>query len=457
MKAFTLLAALMGTALAAPFVSVSPMQRRAENKFTQIGSTSQVVVEEDNTLNGTYNPGQSRISSLDVSANAPVEVTLPLKLVNNLGGENLNCYISGLDSENKVFFLNGNGELIYPSSGGSEVPVPVEGNIAIPMPAQGETFEITLPIALSSGRVYFAEGELEFFMVYTGNGDGLVQPSVTNLEDPSRGLNWGFVELTLTTEGAIWANISYVDFVGLIMSMSLKTKSNGTQDVIGLPGNAVQTVCDALLAQGDADGFPWAAMCVADEAGNPLRVLSPEDYGDIAGGGFEDYWTEYVDQVWAKYREESLTIVTQNADIGDVECRVNGEDRLECDGDNRAYVKPDHLDIWGCNSGPFGILEGDNAVHYAVVPRLCAAFVRSTLLLDGGDVTPELGPESYYTIDPTSHYSRIIHDNEVDGKGYAFPYDDVNPTGAEDAAGLVSAGDPDSLTFFIGGAQSSIA
>ncbi|CAG9992692.1 unnamed protein product [Clonostachys byssicola] len=457
MKAFTILTALLGTALAAPrgYTPVQPIQKSVENKYTTVKESSKVVVEEKNTLNGTATNsrnGGSRVFSINsnkVSTQA-VQQSIPLKLVNNLDGDAVNCYISGLDSDGKVVFLGSAGNLIYPSAGGSEVPVTIAEDIAIPMPAKGQTFEITLPIAMASGRVYFAQGELEFFMVKTATGDGLVQPSNTNLEDPSRNINWGFVELTLTTDGVIWANISYVDFVGLIMSMTLRTKDNNTQEVIGLPGNAVTTVCEKLLAQGEKDGLPWGAMCIAGTDGKPLRVLSPEDYGDVAGEGWEDYWTEYVDKVWAKYSTETLSIKTQA--VGDVACKVV-DNKLTCEGDNRAYPKPDHLDIWGCNSGPFGIQAEDNAVHVAVVPRLCAAFVRSTLLLDGGNITPDLPDTSYYTVSPTSHYSRIIHEEEVDGRGYAFPYDDVNPTGSEDAAGLVSSGNYESLTFYIGGKQ----
>lgn len=349
MRSFAFIAGLVGTALAAPYAHIGAIHRRAEpeNKYTIVkpGGVDDVIVDEDNTLNGTFHTADTfRVAAAEIQD--PVPGNLPLHLVNNLGGDNLNCYISGLDSDGRVVFLGGDGTLIYPSSGGSDIPVPITENIAIPMPPQGETFEITLPIAMSSGRVYFSQGELQFFMVFIGSGDGLVQPSINNIQDPSAGLNWGFVELTLTTEGVIWANISYVDFVGLIMSMTLRNLDGSTQEVIGLPGNAVGTVCEQLLAQGNADSRPWGAMCIAAADGTPLRVLSPEDYETVEQGGFDDYWTAYVDEAWAHYSSTPLTIDTQNADIGSVACQVNG-DLLECEGDNRGYPKPVAEDIWG--------------------------------------------------------------------------------------------------------------
>lgn len=83
----------------------------------------------------------------------------------------------------------------------------------------------------------------------------------------------------------------------------------------------------------------------------------------------------------------------------------------------------------------------DNAIHGAVVPRLCAAFERGTLLLPGGNVQPSLGNSSYYQESPCNHYSRLVHKYENDGLGYAFSYDDVNPTG-ENEAGVVAGLDP---------------
>lgn len=60
-----------------------------------------------------------------------------------------------------------------------------------------------------------------------------------------------------------------------------------------------------------------------------------------------------------------------------------------------------------------------------------------------------MSASSYYTVNPTNHYSRLVHSFEVDGRGYAFPYDDVNPDG-ENASGELSSGSPDTLTVFVG-------
>ena len=44
-----------------------------------------------------------------------------------------------------------------------------------------------------------------------------------------------------------------------------------------------------------------------------------------------------------------------------------------------------------------------------------------------------------------------MHENNIDGKGYAFAYDDVQPDGGEDQSGKVNAGDPKAFTIIVGG------
>ncbi|KAH7108920.1 hypothetical protein EDB81DRAFT_849460 [Dactylonectria macrodidyma] len=396
-----------------------------------------VEITQENTLNSST----STIARRDL-----VGTTLPLKFVNNYNGA-VNAYISGLDSNGAVVFVAANGSLIYPSSGGSTVPIQLTQNIAIPITSPGHTLELTLPIYMSSGRIYFSEGALSFYMVNIGTEDGLVQPSITNLQDANAGLKWGFVEFTYTG-GIIYANISYVDFVGMILGMLLTVTDGTTQSAAGLQADSVTNICNDLVTQKRADGYPWSSMCFANTTGTPIRVLSPGNFHYLNADAFVNYWHSYVDQVWSQYSTSVLTINTQT-DYGDVRCQVLG-DELVCNGDNRGYTKPSANDIWGCNTGPFAITDGDNAIHKAVVPRLCAAFVRSTLLLDGGNVQPSLDNGSYYTVDPTNHYSRVIHKYEMDGRGYAFSYDDVNPDGNENASGIVSSGNVDNLTIYIG-------
>ena len=49
------------------------------------------------------------------------------------------------------------------------------------------------------------------------------------------------------------------------------------------------------------------------------------------------------------------------------------------------------------------------------------------------------------------HYARILHSTNLDGKGYAFPYDDVTPDGGVPQEGAVVSGSPTLMSLAVGG------
>lgn len=443
MRVFTALALFMGAVMASPAAAPNP-------RFTvaRPGGVEDIIITEENTLNGTAVAETSRVEPEEFSVAAP---TLPLRLVNNFSGGVVNAYITGKDNSGRVVFITRTGGQIYPSSGGGSSPTRITQPIAIRLPARGQTLTVNLPIALDSGRIYFCEGDLPFHMVRNLDGtDGLVQPTVFNPQDPSAGLNWGFVELTYQEDGGIWANISYVDFVGMILSMALSTTDGGSQITRGLRASALVDLCNHMASQSSSDSQPWSRLCVTNSSGRVIRALSPNVYTGIDRNAFRTYYDSYVNQVWTQYTSNDLTINTQLSGSNNrVRCRVTGG-VLNCAGSNRTYQRPTAADIWSCDSGPFVVRDSDNAVHRAIVPRLCAAFVRSTLLRTGGNLQPSLPATQYYRSNPTHHYSRVVHELQVDQKGYAFPYDDVNPDGHFDSSGLVSAGNPSALIVYVG-------
>ncbi|KAI0205944.1 hypothetical protein F4808DRAFT_185639 [Astrocystis sublimbata] len=401
------------------------------------GTANDIEITEHNTINST-----SKIQAEGGSN------PLQIDIVNNFGSNQMYLYITGSDANGVACFVGPDGNFFYPDAGGSAIPVPIQGDFKKPLGAMGETTTLTIPDFLISSRIWVTEGELQFFTLTNDEGKtAIVEPSVSNPEDPSSSIKWGFVEFNWNN-GEIYANISYVDWVGISMGMALTLGSGEQQLVKGLVGGAVQNICDDLNAQNGQDNAGWDKLCMTNGNGEALRVLSPNLMIASNPTWQADYYNGYIDEVWSKYANEDLTIDTQS-DAGNVACRVT-DDQLNCSGDNRAYPKPTLADIYGCNSGPFGIVESDNGVHRAVVPRLCAAFNRSTLLQDGGNMQPGVAADTYYTSNPTSHYSRVVHQYEEDGLGYAFSYDDVNPAG-ENAAGTVAGQGPTLLRVTAGG------
>lgn len=419
------------------------------------------VLSTTNTTNATV----SKVNTTNVTVSKEVNSTLfveaaagnlPIRIVNKWNSNNLKAYISGLDSNGALVMLGQDGNWVYPTTSAS-TPQAINGSIAIPVGAPNTTLPINLPGYITSGRIWIAMDGLQFFVVATPNGPGLVQPAAANPKDPSAGVNYAFAELTWGASMGIYADITAVDFVGLPLGIRLRDASNKVQSIYGTPANAAEEMCNKLKAQAAKDGRGWDRLCVYGSTGQLIRVLSPSNLPADGANPFGTYYAKYVNDVWNHYRNTDLIINTQTSP-GNVSCRTQGN-MLKCAGDNRGYAKPNNRDIFGCNTGPFAIQEGDNAVHLAVVPRLCAAFDRATLLLPGGNVQPSLPPRQYYIEDtnrpatsrPMNWYSKLVHQLELGGRGYAFAYDDVTPDVAEDQSGLVASPNPTLLTIIVGG------
>lgn len=261
--------------------------------------------------------------------------------------------------------------------------------------------------------------------------------------DPNAAVNFGFCEFTLNND-QLYANISYVDHVPRIpIAITLQQASGQTQHVAGMAPDGLDRLADSLREQAQKDGRPWDKLIV-NRNGRNLRILNAT-HGNAVGASFDGYYEPHIDEVWQKYQSNACMKINTQAGPGVLEGRINDKGELMI-GDE-AFGKPNSADVFGCNSGPF--TTGPSATRNAIIPRLAAAFHRSTLL--GCEQQPS-DPQTFYPSDhPTNHYARLVHEVNLDKKGYAFAYDDVQPDGGEDQSGKVNAGDPVLFTVTVGG------
>ena len=352
-------------------------------------------------------------------------------------------------------------------------------DLRISIPPEGRDFMI--PGYMESSRIYISEDPTLQFVAQEPAGGigepGIVQPDFLNPTIPGANSSWGFMEFNYSPS-ELFVNLSFVDFLGLVLGMEMTYNGDGgqTSDSVGGPAkDALHNVCDKLEGMSDQpDGMDWSVLCQHDDTGKLLRVISPEKYmSNLAGAPspFETYYDGYVDRVWKAYAERELIVNTQDdgnghetADGFKVRCKVN-DDQLVCLGaDDQPvanFTRPSSRDIFGCaGAGPFAVTDADSMVKKEIVPRLCAGFTRSTLLVGGGgggdkqQDTTQVTKASYYQEPITNHYARLVHDQLRDGRGYAFAYDDVNldPTDAnENTAGVIEQANPIQLTIVVGG------
>lgn len=377
-----------------------------------------------------------------LAANTPG--TLQLALQNRTNSSSVFAYITGLalNDGNRPIFIQADGRTVYSPPSPSQPLANVAADVAIPLGAPGNTVTATIP-KIAGGRIWFViDARLTFFV---NPGPNIVNPSVTNPSDPNYNLNWTFAEFTYNDQ-QLFANISYVDFISIPVALTLNTTNNGTLSVPGMGPDGFQRVVDEMRAQTARDGKPWDQLIYAPN-GNPLRVLNPTNLLATNGNAWSNYWDGYVTAVWNKYRNEDLTINTQAA-AGNITGRVVGNElQLGAAG---SFSPPSSSDIFTCSTGPFQ--TGQSLARDGVIPRLAAAFNRSQLLNTPGNQFPNGGnPSMYYQDVTTNHYSRAVHAVQKDGRGYAFPYDDVVPDGGQDVAGTLHAGDATLFTLAVGG------
>jgi hypothetical protein len=368
--------------------------------------------------------------------------SLNVALQNKTNSNNVFAYITGraIDSDSRPIFIQADGRTVYFPTSPASVGSPLAVDCAISLGAPGATTNVVIP-KIAGGRIWFSIGARLTFKI--NPGPAIVEPSVTNSSDPNFNISWTFAEFTYN-DAQLFANISYVDFINIPVGLSLTSTSGSTQSVPGMAANGFQTVLNELRAQAQRDGRPWDQL-IYSYNGTPLRALSPNNLLVGNGNAWGNYWDDYVNQVWSRFSGTDITINTQAA-AGNLTGRVaNNQLTL---GEAGAFNKPSAADIFSCSTGPFA--TGSNAARNAVIPRLAAAFNRSTLL-DATQFPNGSNPASYYKNAITNHYSRIVHQVQRDGRGYAFPYDDVVPDGGSDVAGTVFDGSPQLFTVAVGG------
>ena len=377
-----------------------------------------------------------RIYTAQASADS---ANLPISLRNNSGSDTVYAYISGADASGWPGFVTADGQF-HKLPNPSATVTPIDDYSIRLSPSGGAATTVPLSSYVISGRVWFSTSNKIQFFVNPGSPPGLVQPGLTS-SDPNWQTNWTFCEFTYNSAN-LYANISYVDMVASPISMQT-TGSSGTQNVSPLPAGALGSIASGLIAQHAADGAPWDQLVATDGSGNTLRVLSPTH----SPTGFGSYWNSYVNNVWNHYASTGLTINTQSmgAFTGTVSNGVLTFAGLNDDG--VPFTQPSAADIFSCNSGP--LYNSGSDVRGAVAARLAAALNRSTLLASGGNNQPDgVTPGQYYQDATTNHYARLVHQYAT--VGYAFPYDDVGPTGSAPVDGHLQDAAPTSWTVTVG-------
>ena len=269
--------------------------------------------------------------------------------------------VLGLDSNNKLCYLDASGNLIPTTTALNDAPghLTKNGNNYANIYHKLSEVPIVSTPAISSGRMFLSIGSPMYIKVYN---DGYAGPDVNNPTDPNNDLYWDFVEFTLDA-GGYHGNTTRVDAFGFPVTHRLITK-DGYDRTVGETETR-----DALFAA-YLNEVPAEFKTLVQA---PYRILAPAKGGFKAGGPYANYFDNYVNQVWSE-----------------------------------PGPKPTTQDI----------LLGIGA---ASDPQLCAALNRGVY----PNRAQWTDTSSYYQITPSNYYSKFWHDHSIDGLSYGFCYDDV--------------------------------
>jgi hypothetical protein len=366
---------------------------------------------------------------------------LPITVSNNSGrSDSVHLYVLGTDIRGGQLGYVDQAGTFTAWSPGANPPVPAP-DVSIAGPADGGSVTVKVPRHIS-GRVYMSFGEkLKFFLT----PDGLVQPAPWSPGDANHDILFDWSEFTYNDAG-LWLNSSQVDQFAVPHAVSVTGSSGATKTTGELVPGGREKVISGIKAQAG-----WDKTVVTRSDGTVLRVLAP---GKAADGGLfsADYLDPYIASAWSAYASKTLTVVPFT-DQPNVKYfgRTSGDTMNFTDASGKqvaSFAKPTTSNVWGCD----GALGAPNDQVVGPIARtLCAALHRSTL--GTIDTQPGGGAADFYRGAITNHFSRLVHQNMVDGRAYGFAFDDVQ---AQES--LVHDGDPRSagitLTPFTGGGGS---
>jgi hypothetical protein len=357
---------------------------------------------------------------------------LPVTVANNTGrGEAVYLYVIGTNlNTGRLGYVNQAGTFT-PWPAGSIPPSPAP-DVAIGGPGNGGATTVQFPRGFS-GRIYFSFGEkLKLFLT----PDGFVQPAPWNSGDANHNILFDWSEFTYNNDG-LWLNSTQVDMISVPHAVTVTGASGATRREGDLVSDGRNAVFNAIRAQSG-----WANTIKTRSDGTVLRALAP---GKAAEAGLlsTTYLDSYITSAWNAYTTRTLT-VTPFLDQPNIRYlgRTSGNVMTFTNTAGQAvasFNKPSSASVWGCDRDLFA--PNDQVVG-PIARTLCAALNRGTL--GTVDTQPSTNPAQFYQNSAPNHYARIIHQNMVTGRAYAFAFDDVG-----NFESLVHDGDPRSASIIL--------
>lgn len=287
--------------------------------------------------------------------------------------------------------------------------------------------KLTLPWA-NSGLIYFCMGDRLKLGLTIGSGGtvtGLAAPAAQNPHNPNFKYLWDKIEYSFNPPGVkhsnFTANTTLITKIALPISVRLDTSAGEFQE-----GGVVKPGGQKAMYAAFQNDPVFKQLVVAPD-GNPIRVIGPsvgykKEGDDKYAPELKKTFDKYIELCKNKYTSKNP--FTATFDGVTYSCYFEADDRIHVEAPpgkepTFTFGPVDSTSIWLCPGSKIPT-EGLKA-H--IVNIIYSAFNRGILLNHAQQ--PFCDAKEFYKNEiGLNVWCKTIHDNFVDSKVYAFPYDD---------------------------------
>ena len=284
---------------------------------------------------------------------------------------------------------------------------------------------------INSARILLSVGSPMYIKVLRdANGNiGYAGANIENSSDPNLDVYFDFGEMAILPKRiqgtGIYINTTRVDHFGFPLRLHVQGLGGYDRTV----GERVDTVTrDGIFAQFQSRvPVPFKQLAQAPYA--PYRIVAPAHGNFGAGKANAGYLQPYIDQVWARYRNEDLVFTLQN--LGTFRGRITGDTfRFTGGNQNGTFFingKPDTQMVLlgsGLLADARNAAAQDIGTQLQIQAQVAAALNRHVI------ETPAqwYDRNAFYPAGSLSNwYAKFWHDSDIayDYLAYGFSYDDV--------------------------------
>ena len=300
---------------------------------------------------------------------------------------------------------------LNPDGSWQEAP-PESQKVNVPFFKLSDRKSLNLSPPIISGRCWISIGQPLTVPLWNS---GFVGPAFNAETDPNYSIIFDKFEFTYNIDQTLYCNTTSVDFFGLPITATVI--GNKTQSV-GMSASRSE-IFKAFQATPPFDSL------IRTAGDTQLRILAPQKDAAFP----QNYFDAYIDQCWQQYQSQSLTLQPLPFDGSTYisEGRVDGNNVFNFvttpGNTTHTITKPTSDNVFGCDGvfNPTGsdlsrIIDGD-------IKNQVSAALNRTIFLNN-DSSTWCDASKYYLHSTTHYYAKILHELSIDGKSYAFPYDD---------------------------------